>query len=576
MTYEIIIYIFLVLILAYLATNYKIMQPVDVLLIALALIVLVYTFLKNKDTMHTLEKFAELPTTKIEIDEDITNLNPTAVFYTTAFSSKSYNSEMGKVWKSLVNLSGPKSLELTSEVVNFNPTKGFYLADTSLKGPNASDMDINFQGQYTILLACKHGNLITGSTSNGDVELFKFTANSPNNNGLSFYIKSGTLKGENNTQVGRLELMFSNLQPQVCLVNKNTDELINFDKDVLTFYYIIKDADEVRVIMLTENSASVTQICRFTVTNDPNINFSNSAVLINANKNWNASVTNFGVFSTALDDQEVTQTYNHIKNEYFKRVDPNFTSILSQYNSSVDVLDGITKCPFNNNVCQSCQSVNKWYDTNDVISATDTCKTAVNDYCKVNKTNQWCKCWDNTSTNSRYNTPGCQLYRAIFSGKQSILDYLSDEELKAMQSKYGLTTEQACKDANKPQVKREWAQNRYIEVPASKMRVKTHGTDEEDTDASSAKATPDKVINYYGAADPSLRPSKNLEKEFSVGKMMQQDPNANFDPSQTAAFREYQKIKDILEQQKASSSFVSAPTQNESFFDKFLRVIVPS
>lgn len=570
--YEIIIYTFLLLVLVYVVMNYKSIVPMDTVLISVSLVVLLYTYMKNK---NHIENFAEIPTDKLTVEEDISDLNPSCTMYTTSFNKNSYDtSKSGMVWSSLITADAPKTLEFSINPI-FTPQDGFYLGNSDLTGPNCNELGIDFSQTYTILLVCKHGNLVTDNVQDKPVDLFTLYANSGNNNGLRFFIKTNSLVPNNNVQVGELQLQYANENPWPCSVVQG--ELHNFDKDVLTFYFIIKDTDHVRVSMMTETSTNITPLHEENVNPDQSVTFSNRPIVINNEKNWNGYIYNFGVFNSALSSDEVAKTYNHIMAEYMKRKNSDYIGVVSQYNDTIDMIDNITKCPFTSQtVCNSCQSVNKWYDTNQVIGSSEVCKRSINDFCKSNPANQWCKCWNAQSAS--YNTASCQMYRGIFGGKSTVLETLSETELEELKQKYGLLTNQQCSTNNKPATKREWSTNKYVpDFPPQKARVMLHKQHEEEGDsvASSTSQKNKDIINYYGNADPTLKPVKDLEKEFSVTNMMQQ-PNSTFDPSQTVAFKEYQNIKNILEQQKTSTNVISAPPQNETFFDKFLRVIVPS
>lgn len=570
--YEIIIYTFLLLVLVYVALNYKQILPLDTALIAVALMVLLYTYMKHKTHLET---FVDMPTDKLNIEEDIADLNPTSTFYTTSFNTGSYDpSKSGKTWTSLIQPTTPKALEFSLNPI-FSAQDGFYLGNSEITGPLCNELGIDFSQTYTIMLVCKHGSLVTDSVQDNPVNLVNVYANANTNNGISLSIKKNTLMNNNNVQVGQLELQFGDQAPWPCSVVDG--EFMNFDKDVLTFYFIIKDTDHVRVNMMSENSSTIASLHQENVNNDATITFANRELSINSGGRWNGYIYNFGVFNSALSDDEVTKTYNHIMGEYLKRKNSNYINVVSQYNDTIDMVKTITSCPFTSqSVCNSCQSVNKWYDTNQVIGSSDTCKRSINDFCKSNPRNQWCKCWDTQSTS--YNTSSCQMYRAIFGGKSTLLNSLSETEIEELKKNYDLLTSQQCTSKNKS-VKREWATNKYVpDFPPQKAKIMLHKQDEdaeEGTSASKAAKSKD-IINYYGNADPSLKPVKDLEKEFSVTQMMQQPNNNAFDPSQTVAFKEYQNIKNLLEQQKASKEVISAPPQNETFFDKFLRVIVPS
>ena len=70
------------------------------------------------------------------------------------------------------------------------------------------------------------------------------------------FIEKGSIHNDNNTQVGSLILQYADHNQYECLVDKE-HSYINLDKDVLTFYFIVKDTDNVKVLMMTEGSTNI-------------------------------------------------------------------------------------------------------------------------------------------------------------------------------------------------------------------------------------------------------------------------------------------------------------------------------
>jgi hypothetical protein len=573
-SYDYVVLLLIILVLVYLGLNYKVIKPVDIILIIIAVIVLVYiSFFKGGNLS---EHFSASATanTKIQIEEDTSDVNKTCVLYNTTFNSGSYIPDNGTVWNSVINPSGSvKKLTFDLNPI-YAPENGFYLGNNRIVGPYSNDLGIDFLSTYTIMIACKHGNLVTNvnSSGNDEIELMKLYANSPNNNGIALYIQANSLSSENNVQVGSLMLQYTDSEPVPCLIDQN-HKYINFDRDVLTFYFIIKDTDNFRIQMMTDTSSTISQILKFNISNQ-DINLSNREFILNRLKNWNANIYNIALFSSALSDDDVTKTYNHILNEYMKRIDPNFTSVIGTYNNTVDMVEELTKCPFGDSVCKNCQSVNKWYDVNDVVNSNEQCKKSINEFCTSNPKHHWCKCWD--SSLGMYNSVNCQLFRSIFAGKESLLETLSDADLGLIMSQYNLITNEDCKKNTDSAVQQTWKQTKNIgeTMPDRVKIVLPHDEDQPIKDSNG------NIINYYAEGDPSLNPKliakQDAQKNFSVNNMMYADVNTNFDPTQTIAFKEYQNIKNVLEQQQASGKVVNPPPQQpESYFDKFLRVVMP-
>jgi hypothetical protein len=574
-SYDYIVYILITLILIYIAINHKSIKPIDLIFIIISTIVLVYVYYNKK--YNNIEHFsASSATGKIQIEEDISDIIKTCVMYNTSFNTGSYTVGGGTTWNSIIN---PVKNQLLTFDLNpiYSPPNGFYLGNNRLIGPVSNDLGIDFLSTYTVMIACKHGNLVTDPSGNPEIEIMKLYANSPNNNGIAIYIQENSLSSQNNVQVGSLMVQYIDQSPVECLID-TAHQYINFDKDVLTFYFIIKDTDNFRIQMMTETSSTISQILKFNISNQ-DINFSNKEFTLNRLKNWNANVYNVALFTSALSDDDVTKTYNHILGEYMKRVDTNFTSVINTYNNTVDTIQELTKCPFNATTCKNCQSVNKWYDVNDIVGSADTCKKSINEFCTTNPKNTWCKCWDTTSP--IYNNANCQLFRSVFSGKESLLESLSDTDLATIMAKYNLLTAEDCKKETNVAVQQTWQNTKSIQEPTSdRVKIALHNDQ-----ATTQKDKNKEVINYYAEGDPSLDPKildkLDKQKNFSVSDMMYSDVNTNFDPSQTIAFKEYQNIKGILEQQQASGNVITNTSTNNtnnnaSYFDKFLKVIMPN
>jgi hypothetical protein len=233
-----------------------------------------------------------------------------------------------------------------------------------------------------------------------------------------------------------------------------------------------------------------------------------------------------------------------------KRIDQNFTSVIEKYNENVDVMEELTKCPFNDNVCKKCQSVDKWYDVNDIVNSSDICKKSINDFCTINQKHYWCKCWD--SSGPLYNSANYQLFRSIFNGKETIFDSLSDIDLASIKAKYNLITTQDCTNLTKAQ-ELTWRDiNKINEPQKDKITIKLHDKDI----ISNRKKTGKNIINYYSETDPSLDPQIESTSSIQNDYNIYQDIEKKIDPTQTIAFKE--------------------TNSEDSYFNKFLKIIMPN
>lgn len=518
--------LFVILISIYLIVNIRFFKPIDIGILFIATLVLLLTVITTNndkpketfvDNISTIESIDKL--NPISIEENITDIASRLVIYLTVFNKKSFNN-IGKMWNNISNIKPdgtcPESdNKFTFELAPvYNRKTGLYLGNNRIICPYSNAFNIQFHNTYTLLFVCKHGNLLVDNKNN-EIEIFKMYANSPNNNGLSLFIQKGSLQNNNNTQTGSLMFQYANNEPLMCKVDKE-HTYINFDKDVLTFYYIIKDTDNVRILMMNEKSNRIFQILKFNITNT-DVTFSNKEAIINRLLNWNGNLFSFAVFDRAISDEYVSVVYTHILNEYIRNIDANYSGVLNKYNDIIALLKSITKCPFPNPICNTCNTVKNWTDITQIVNSTTQCKKAINDYCANNVTHPLCKCWDTTS--AAYNGETCRTYRQLFSGdkKESCIDTLTNDDIEFIKNKYGFIYPSEC-----PKVIKEpkLIKNSYDTYDWNKLKV-----DSDDTRIRSVyqidenldeKQYEDKFIKKPGdfTVRNFIREDKNLNKEL--------------------------------------------------------------
>lgn len=427
-----ILFLFLLLLLFYLTT---LSDKRDIYIFSICVLIIIYIIYKNNIS----ENFVDYTT--IQIDETITDIASNLIIYLTVFNQKSIDGKSID-WNdiSLVStnkkdcLKGPKNFNFSSVPV-FNKINGVYLGNNRLIGPYCNELGINFSDKFSILLAVKHGNLLSNTLN--EIELIKLYANSGNNNGLSLFIKVDTINNVNNVQTGNLLIKYIDKDPILCKIDKDHDS-INLDKDILSFYFIIKDSDNIRVLYLSEKSNVINQIVKINISTT-DITFSNKELVVNRFLNWNASIFNFGLYNTAITDDLVGTTYSHIMTEYIKNKDPLVNKLVPQYNSIVDYLNSTKKCPFDKVTCDSCGDIQDWTNKNlyNLSSTNKNCKTGIATYCLNNSKNPLCVCWD--SSNTMFNDPICVSIRDNYSGKISNkLDELNEDDLLYIKNKYNI------------------------------------------------------------------------------------------------------------------------------------------
>ena len=582
-----IVYIFLILVVAYVSVGFARVPKLDLALIIVAILTLVYTIVFNTTYEHFAAQEINTDNLKpIELEEDISAIKERLVVYNTAFNKISYN-ENGNAW---LNMIVPKEGESENSTFNFelppvfSRKSGFYMGNNRLVGPFCNALNIQYHNTFTCVIACKHGNLLV-EQSNNEIELVKFYANSPNNNGLSLYIQKGSLQNVNNVQMGKLMLQYSSRDPFQCKL-KESDELISFERDVYTFYFIIKDTDHIRVAVMTEKNTNIDEILRFNVENT-DVTFSNKELVINRLKNWNGNVYNFALYNVALTDDDITNLYAHMLGEYMKYVNPNYISMIQQYNETLALLNKYVSCPYDKNVCTSCSTVDKWNSMEQVLGASAQCKSAINEFCMANMNHPLCKCWNTQS--STYGSDSCKMFKGIFSEKNTYLDGLSQDDVDYIMTKYGLIRPENCP---KPLKTPEFSKNKYTKYDFDKLKIrlpdndgnrsgnvqKVYETDAQPPGAPKTEYKWDKLkIKYdpgvkYTSAPPVQAKDLKVNNLYSqlVSKEQQKlkdTSDLNIVPDTVTTAQPLAKVEPIVPDTKSAQ---------DSFFSRFMSVALPN
>lgn len=575
-----IILAFIMFVIIYLTINYKTFKLVDFILIAISICVLIISiFLKKRYAKETfvdnITPLNDILTQYqlIDLNENIKDISTNLVLYNTAFNKKSYTD--GLQWKSLIN-----NIIFDFDInPNFSKKNGFNLGNNRIIGPDSNLLNIDFINKFTILLVCKHGNLVTNNTNN-EIELLKLYANSPNNNGIVLFIQENSLQINNNVQTGTLLFQQADSPPMPCLISTN-DSSIQFEKDILTFYFIIKGNDHIRVLTMNEKNNSISELLKFNVANT-DITFSNKEAVINRFKNWNSNIYNIAIYNTALTDDQITNVYNHILNEYLKYIDPNFQSMIQEYNDTITLLSNYLKCPYDKTTCDACSSINKWNDMSQLINANTTCRKAINDFCALNTNNPLCKCWNNSSP--MYNTDNCKLYRSIFSGTNACLDDLTQDDLDYMRAKYGLIYPDQCpKSISKP----DFLNNKYDGYNYDNIRIRLDDITTDDNTVVNLyeKEVPttqeddlvwDKLrIKFGNQVEPSAEEDLPRVKNYFKDEMpptkvpLPLNPTSNKEP--TKVLDDDLNIKNYYLNSTPNQESITQPT--DTFFNKFMKII---
>lgn len=557
-----IVYIFIVLVIAYLTVGFFKVPKWDMIFIGIAVVILVMTmiyghFFDKKEHFVDSELEFNLDNLKpIELEEDITPISEKLVVYNTAFNKISYN-ENGNSWLNMIvtKSDGTCDTSLPNSIFNFelppvySRKSGFYMGNNRLVGPYSNALNIQFHNTFTIMLVCKHGNLLV-EESNAEIELLKLYANSPNNNGLSLYIQRDSLRNENNVQVGKLMLQYSNREPMQCVLPNN--EFLSFEKDIYTFYFIIKGTDHIRVAMMTEKNTNVDALLWFNVENS-DVTFSNKEFVMNRLKNWNGHVYSFGIYSVSLTDDDLTSIYAHLLSEYMKYANSNYITTIQQYNDTLSLLRRFISCPYSQEVCNSCSTVNKWNSMEQLLGASAQCKSAINEFCMGNVNHPLCKCWNNQNTT--YNSDSCKMFKGIFNEISTFLDNLNQNDLEYIMKKYGLIRPEDCPKAIKTPT---FLKNAYTKYDYEKLKVYLPDSDKDKVgrvqkvyEAQPDDGAEEEDYNWNKLKikyDPNMKTSAGqqiTDKDLQISNYYKTDPQMNYKLSSEA-----QKYEELVKKEQ--------------------------
>lgn len=473
---------------------YNDIKSPDIWFIFFAILVLIYT-LFALPCKNTLEKFDQQTTlslsdilsknNKIDTEEDISKITNNMMLYYTIFNIKSYPS-FGKSWiniaptSNIENIIENGSINDESKKTNcktnesytlsfditpvFSRRSGFLLGTNRIIGPYSNSLGIFFNRSYTIALVVKHGNLLTQNGSSNNIEIIKLYANSPNNNALSLYIQNGSVEVIDTVQKGNLMFQYTDKTPVECIIN-NGDTAISFNKDLISFYFISKDLDYIRILYMNDRNQTVNEICRIPLTTE-DITFSNKELIINRFANWNANIYTFGIYSSSFTDEDAIFFQSHYSAQLIKNIDPSFISIANSYNEALTTLETITRCPFDKLTCDTCSMVKSWTSTSEILKSSYECKKKIGEFCKNNQTHEFCTCWDVKGT--MYNTSSCKLFRGLFGEDKACIDNLSEEDILYIKQKYKLLDIEECpKDIKNTRT----YNNTYNEYDYEKLKI---------------------------------------------------------------------------------------------------------
>jgi len=415
---------------------------VDTFILALACGILVFYYWDSVK----IEQFSSADDAMIKLEEDISAFK-NAVVYLSAFNKKSYTS--GKTWTSIaspintkVGCGGSGTFTFTFDAEPaYDRKSGFILNTQTITCPYSCALGIEYHSTYTIAISFKVRDLSVAG--NKAIEILKLFGNSPTNNGLALTIPAESIT---NTTTGLvLEVAEKSF---ICTQDSSVD--IPIEKDLLVFYFIVKDTEGIKVVSMNEKTN--TQTTLFSIT-DPflantKVNFSNKEMLINSTKNWNVNIVQFAIFNTAFTSVQVADLYTHMLNIYKKNKDEQYLSIANNYNALLANVAASESCPYDTATCSKCADFKDWKAPLSVVTKTSSeCKKAINTYCSTNPLDNKCGgCWDTKSV--AYNNDTCKMTRTFFSSPDDVhgkvIEGLSASDIEIVKSKYSLIASSDC------------------------------------------------------------------------------------------------------------------------------------
>lgn len=411
--FDFVIVLFIVLLVAFVIVFYSTQPKMDSTLLLLSASALTWSYLKTRYfRFEGFENTQSIITTKF-LEEDVSSISRDLVQYFSAFDKKSYLDGQ-KEWKNIVKIKGfncDTTMKL-SKVSKYFVQTGIELGDNTLTGPLSNTMNIRFGSPFTICFAVTMQQLI--NTSKNTIELFKMFANSPNNNGLRLYINNDSIDTSNGSNSGSLFFQFADKEPVVCKITK-TDDKINFPQNTLLFFIIVREASNVRVLMINERTDKIEEVASVAI-ESTDVTFSNKELFFNRQGNWKANMFNVAFFNNALDNIRVASYYMYVKDLYTKYNNPAYLEALRKYLESMKAFETLKRCPFPKDVCNKCSSVEDWSNFQSIIDAPATCKIAIAKYCSTNPTHPFCECWNKSSP--KYTSTTCVLLRALYNGNK--------------------------------------------------------------------------------------------------------------------------------------------------------------
>lgn len=281
---------------------------------------------------------------------------------------------------------------------------GLVIKETFLQGPLTHQLGIN-SINFTYVLLFKIGIL---EKHDDNLSFFKSYANTISNNALSIEIIGNSIRFDyKDTYTVKFRIDYAGISepfisPDIEL-NRNNVLLLNCVKDKYSIDVSIFDMSTmIKIPIVTINE--IKEI-------DSNIILSNKEISINQNSNLNIHIYAIALFNQSITDN--MYIINYFNNELYK-ISAEFKTLSSVYLSVEDHdQNKSSSCIYDKIVCDTCDDIIDWNNITSLTNASKECKTAINDFCKLNTTAKGCECWQSNSLE-------CQIIKSMFDGTSNL------------------------------------------------------------------------------------------------------------------------------------------------------------
>lgn len=317
---------------------------------------------------------------------DLSNIMNHLRVYISCFDAMSYPGS-GSNDKEITNISPNAVTENKTFTFatspQFSPATGFNMSQNTLFGPLS--MNVGIQGNYMYTLFWHSKLLDLSGEMTPVIRIYANNVQNVENVAISLRMR------RNMDGSVHIIVQHGNDKQEIYSNTSLSDAFLPMDKQY-HLYTLVRLENEVRLYVDDMDSPIITG-----TVSDNSVTLSNRAIEVGSDKNWNAYMTCFGVFSKALSKSEINSLYKHIEKNMVMRTET-YKQLNNTYQTVITDMDKRKKCSFdNNNICQvACTKVTDWSDIHNVLTnGSQECIKDIVDYCNgdYNNNEASCKMW---------------------------------------------------------------------------------------------------------------------------------------------------------------------------------------